>query len=88
MNTSPKRSPTAQPLTFQELRTVQFLAEGLSYHNIARAMGLSVETVRGHLKRAGAKVPGDLPVRPRLIQWYQGRRPFYYPTEPADQAAR
>lgn len=47
--------PNAWNLTESEARAVQFLATGLTTAEIARALGLSVHTIRTQLKSAMAK---------------------------------
>ena len=47
--------PSAWGLTGSEARAVQFLATGLATAEIARALGLSVHTIRTQLKSAMAK---------------------------------
>lgn len=47
--------PVRWDLTAGEIRVVQSLATGLRPSEMARALGLSVHTVRTHLKRAMVK---------------------------------
>jgi hypothetical protein len=48
------------------------LAEGWSYEDGARMMGLEYETFVRHIKDGAARLPGDLPPRLRAIAWYRG----------------
>lgn len=50
------RSPAAQGLDGRELEILRLLAGGLTAEEIARRMFFSPETVRGHLRRAMAKL--------------------------------
>jgi DNA-binding CsgD family transcriptional regulator len=49
------RPPTRWSLTPAQVRVVQSLATGLRPTEMATAMGLSVHTIRTHLKRAMVK---------------------------------
>lgn len=45
-----------EPLTRRELQVVEAVADGLSNEQIARRLGLGVNTVKAHLVRASAKL--------------------------------
>lgn len=74
-----KRAPTAHPLTPAELRVVELVAEGLTLQQIADRLERSVLTIRQQVSRAGAKIPGDLPLTLRITNWYRGGETWRLP---------
>jgi len=52
-------SPTEQPLSEREREILQLLAEGFHTEEVARRIGLSVETVKSDTKRVIAKLQAD-----------------------------
>lgn len=69
------RAPTSQPLTPAEERAVALLAQGMTYRQVAGALGISLRTAKSHIKNAGDKIPGKLPLKARVIEWYHGVKP-------------
>jgi DNA-binding CsgD family transcriptional regulator len=59
----------ARPLTGQQRRVVVLLVGGLGYKRIAHGMGISVRTVKMHVKRASAGLPGEGSPRTKLLVW-------------------
>lgn len=51
----PERKPQ-EPLTPRELQIVQGIEEGLSYKLIAHRLGISIDTVRDHIRRVYRKL--------------------------------
>ncbi|MEA2480096.1 MAG: hypothetical protein QOJ07_2018 [Thermoleophilaceae bacterium] len=52
-------TPTEQPLSEREREILQLLAEGFHTEEVARRIGLSVETVKSDTKRVIAKLQAD-----------------------------
>lgn len=74
-----ERAPTAHPLTPAEMRVVELVARGMSYEQIAARLGLGRGTIKTHVTRAADKIPGDLPRRLRLINWFHGGETWRLP---------
>ena len=51
-----KTSPDTEPLTEKEHEVLQQLVAGKSYKQVADALGISIETVRTHIKRIYTKL--------------------------------
>ena len=51
-----ERQPLIEPLSERELEVVALLAEGLTYHEIAEALVISINTVKTHLKAVYGKL--------------------------------
>ncbi len=66
--------PIAWALTESEARAAKFLATGLATAQIARALGLSVHTVRTQLKSAMAKAGVHTQVA-LVVRLYAANRP-------------
>jgi len=56
LNLSPKRPPTAQPLTGREVEVLRMVAQGKSNRHIADEMVISLGTVRAHLSNILGKL--------------------------------
>lgn len=54
-------------LTERQLEVARLVAEGKSNKRIARELGVSVETVKAHVRDAAARMPGDGPPRYRVL---------------------
>jgi len=67
-----ERAPTAHPLTVRELQVAELVAAGLAFREIGKRLGISECTAKATVARAGAKIPGDLPLRLRITHWYHG----------------
>jgi RNA polymerase sigma factor (sigma-70 family) len=52
-------TPAEQPLSEREREILQLLAEGFHTEEVARRIGLSVETVKSDTKRVIAKLQAD-----------------------------
>ncbi|WP_298630146.1 response regulator transcription factor [uncultured Thermus sp.] len=61
------RKPGPEVLTERELKVVRYLAQGLSYREIAEAMGISEKTVATYRERAAEKL--GLKSRAELVRW-------------------
>lgn len=61
------RKPGPEVLTERELMVVRYLAQGLSYKEIAEAMGISEKTVATYRERAAEKL--GLRSRAELVRW-------------------
>jgi FixJ family two-component response regulator len=57
-------------LTPRQTDIAALIAEGLSNKAIARELAISPRTVRNHIVRIGARVPGSGPTRWRIMSWY------------------
>jgi DNA-binding NarL/FixJ family response regulator len=64
----PRYSP-ARPLTGQQRRVCVLLVGGLSYKQIAFGMQIAERTVKMHVQRAAAHLPGDGSPRTKLLLW-------------------
>lgn len=67
-----RRAKLSQPLTPAEEKAVHYLAQGLTYQEVAEVMGCSPRTARAHISNAAAKIPGDHPMQLRVVEWYRG----------------
>ena len=56
LNLSPKRTPTAQPLTEREVEVLRMVAQGKSNRQIADELFISLGTVRAHLSNILGKL--------------------------------
>jgi len=56
-----------EPLTIRECDIVQLVVDGLSNKQIARALGISVQTVKNHLHNVMSKL--DISSRTELVIW-------------------
>ena len=79
--TAPERTELSQPLTPAEEHAVALLSQGLTYRQIAEALGCSHRTARNHIENAAAKIPGDLPLQHRAVNWYRGGKVWTFPPE-------
>lgn len=61
-----------KPLTARQAEVAARVAEGLSNKEVARELGLSVETVRSHIREAAERLPGHAWPRHRLTLWFFG----------------
>lgn len=66
------RVPLPVPLSAGQLMAVALVADGWSQTEAARMMGIDYATLRTHVHRASAKIPGDLVRNAKLIAWYRG----------------
>jgi DNA-binding NarL/FixJ family response regulator len=57
-------------LTRRQAEVAARVAQGLSNKLIAQELGLSVETVRQHIREAAERLPGPAWPRHRLTLWY------------------
>lgn len=57
-------------LTTRQAEVVALVARGLSDKAIAREMGLSVDTIKEHIKAAASRIPGEGKSRHRLTLWF------------------
>lgn len=58
------------PLTERQAEVAERVAHGLSNKEVARELGLSVETVRVHVREAAGRLPGPAWPRHRLTLWF------------------
>ena len=79
-----ERARLSQPFTPAEERAVTLLAEGLTYKELAEAIGATERTARQHITNAGAKVPGDLPLQLRVVAWFRGGDTWKLPQDQKD----
>ncbi len=72
----PDRVQLTHPLTRAEERAVALLSEGwekgMTYRQLGEALRVSERTAKNHIKNAGGKIPGDLPLRLKVVNWYRG----------------
>ena len=66
------RVPALTPLSPAQLTAAMIVGEGWNYGDGARLMGVEYSTFVSHVVAAGAKLPGDLPPRLRVIAWWRG----------------
>ncbi len=75
-DSTPSRVHLRRPLTRAEERAVALLSEGLekrmTYRQLGEALGVAPRTAMNHIKNAGEKIPGDLPLRLKVVNWYRG----------------
>jgi len=58
-------------LTPRELEVVELIArDGLQYQTVARTLGISVWTVRAHVRRVADRMRSPLPQREAVIALY------------------
>lgn len=67
-----KRIPTDGAVSDRQLTIAELLSDGHSNDEIAMLLGIREITVRYHITRAAARIPGDLPPRVRLVLWFRG----------------
>ena len=68
----PGKVPLYKPFTPQEFAVVTLLAAGLTYKAAAAKLNLKTRTVRFYAENAGLKIPGTMPVKTRILLWYNG----------------
>ncbi len=80
-----ERVELSRPLTPAEERAVALMSQGwsqgLNCQHLGEILGISERTVRAHIKNAGAKIPGDLPLQHRVVNWYRGGATWTFPPE-------
>lgn len=57
-------------LTNRQRQVAELVARGLSDKQIARSTGISVDTVKWHLREAASRIPVDGPRRHRCYVWF------------------
>ena len=57
-------------LTTRQKEIAALVGQGLSNKAIAQQTGLAVPTVKRHLARAAAHLPGHTPTRHKLMLWF------------------
>jgi DNA-binding CsgD family transcriptional regulator len=57
-------------LTERERQVAELVAQNLSCDGIARELGISVSTVRAHLRTIGHKIPGRGRTYSRIMRWW------------------
>lgn len=79
----PDMTLLANPLTPAEERAVAAIAQGMTYDQAAGFLRVSRHTVIAAVKSAGSKIAGNLPLKRKVTEWYNGgetfghnRRPF------------
>ena len=75
------RVELSRPFTPTEERAVEYLAQGLTYAQLADVLGVSVRTAKFHIVNAGTKIPGDLPLQLRVRAWYRGGEVWLMPED-------
>ena len=65
------RVPCDPPLTPVQFKVAALLGSGHTVEDAARALKVSLSTVKFHVRQAADRIPGDLPPRFRLIAWYR-----------------
>ena len=75
------RVELSRPLTPAEEQAVEYLAQGLTYAQVADALGISMRTAKYHIVNAGKKIPGDLPLQLRVKAWFRGAEVWSMPTD-------
>lgn len=58
------------PLTQRQAEIAERVARGLTNKEIAQDIGVSIETVRVHIREAAARLPGKDWPRHRLTLWF------------------
>lgn len=66
------RADLLEPMTPMQYVIVSMLGLNLSHSEIAAELTISQSTVRYHLYKAVAKIPGDLPAEQRAVAWARG----------------
>jgi FixJ family two-component response regulator len=56
-------------LTYRKLTILLHLEAGLGYKEIADALGIHPDTVRGHVIEIAMKLPGNGPPMDRVLLW-------------------
>ncbi len=59
-------------LSTRQAQVAECVARGLPDKRIAAELSLDIETVRVHIQKAAAKLPGDTSRRHRLTLWFFG----------------
>ncbi len=54
-------------LTMRQKEIASLVSQVLTTKSIAREVGLAVPTIKDHVKRAAARLPGETPPRHKLI---------------------
>ena len=57
-------------LTTRQKQIAELVGQGMSRKAIAREVGISPSTVKDHVERAAAQLPGNTPPRHKLILWF------------------
>ncbi len=58
-------------LTSREFEVAKIIAEqGVGSYAIAKSLGISISTVRSHLRMIAAKLPGPGGPREKVVRWY------------------
>ena len=57
-------------LTPRQQEIGALVARGMTTREIARQTGLAIPTVKDHIKRGAAQLPGDTSPRHRLMVWF------------------
>lgn len=57
-------------LTQRQAQVAERVARGLSNKQVAQDLGVSVETVRQHIREAAERLPGPAWPRHRLTLWF------------------
>lgn len=57
-------------MTDREYQVAALIAEGMGAKMIAKELGLSVHTVRTHIRNIARKIPGSGPPLRRITTWY------------------
>jgi DNA-binding NarL/FixJ family response regulator len=58
------------PLTERQVEVAERVAQGLTNKEVARELGLSVETVRVHIREAAERLSGTAYPRHQLTVWF------------------
>lgn len=56
-----------EPLTPREAEIARLVARGRSYKGIATELGISIDTVKAHVRNAASRIPGRAPAKTKLI---------------------
>lgn len=67
-----ERAPTLKPLSPMQYVIATLCGIGQSHAEIAETLHITVGTVRDHLNKIKAKLPGDLPREARIMAWARG----------------
>ncbi len=60
------------PLSRRQAEVAERIAKGMSDKAIAHDMGLSINTIRNHVREAASRIPGPSYPRHRLTLFYFG----------------
>lgn len=67
-----ERAPTASPVTDMQFVIAVLLGLGLSHAAIAEQLKITLSTVRDHMRRLAARIPGDLTMETKIVAWVRG----------------